>query len=244
MNRIAIQSLRKYETLFRDAKDAKAIGEASIRYICIPQACTGIKELTPRAKIIFLLRQPVDRAFSAYQLFQSNWGDPADSFKDAWRDNDRRTAENWFSGRYRERSLYHAQLKVWFDSFPREQIRVYLNEDLRDNPQSLMRDLFTFIGVDPAFRPETNVVHNRSGTIANPALRWAWRRSTGLRARIVPHLPVSMRGRFFRFVARSDTTAPRERLDPATRARFTNEIKDDILRTQDLIGRDLSRWLA
>ncbi len=221
----------------------KAIGEGSINYISYPQACAGIKQLTPNAKIVFILRQPVDRAFSSYQQSSDDFPDPAGSFEAAWRDDERRAKESWYNGRYRVMGLYYEQLKVWFDTFDRRQIRVYLYEDLRDDPSALMRDLYEFIGVDPSFEPDTSIVHNRSGEIVNPILRWTWKNSAELRSWIAPILPLSMRGRFFRLIARGKRSSPRERLDPELRARLTEEIRDNILKTQELIGRELSHWL-
>lgn len=242
-NRTAIKSLKQYKALFCTAGDAKAIGEGSINYIFYPQACAGIKKLTPNAKIVFILRQPVDRAFSSYQSSSNEFPDPAASFEAAWRDDERRAKESWYNGRYRGKGLYYEQLKVWFDTFDRRQIRVYLYEDLRDDPSALMRDLYEFIGVDPSFEPDTSIVHNRSGEIVNPILRWTWINSAELRSWIAPILPLSMRGRFFRLIARGKRPSPRERLDPELRARLTEELRDDILKTQELIGRELSHWL-
>ncbi|NKB58208.1 MAG: hypothetical protein GKS00_17930 [Alphaproteobacteria bacterium] len=242
-NRTSIRSLKKYKALFRDAGDAKAIGEGSVSYLAYPEACAGIRELTPHAKLIFILRQPVDRAFSSYQKFSESVPDPAGSFEAAWRDHERRMTENWFTAQYKRKSLYYEQLKVWLDSFDKNQIRIYLYEDLRADPKALMRDLYEFVGVDPSFDPNVSIVHNRRGEIANPILRWTWRNSEDLRSWVAPHLPLSWRGQFFRLIARGERASPGERLDPALRAQLTEEIKDDILKTQDLIGRDLSHWL-
>jgi len=240
--RTAIRSLKKYEALFSKAGSAKAMGEGSINYIAYPEVCAGIQGLTPHAKFIFILRQPVERAFSSYQKSTEDFPDPAGSFEAAWRDHKRRAAENWFRCQYRNRSLYYEQLKVWFDTFDRDQIRVYLYEDLRDDPNGLMRDLYEFIGVDPTFEPNTSIVHNQSGKISNPILRWLWQNTGEVRSWIAPLLPISMRGQFFRLIARGDRSAPGERLDPELRIQLTEEIKDDIVKTQDLIGRDLSHW--
>ena len=241
--RLAIKGLKQYQDLFSKVADEKAIGEGSINYIFYPEACAGIKQITPNAKIIFILRQPVDRAFSSYKKAQDETPDPAGSFEAAWRDDERLARESWYNGRYRGKSLYYEQLKIWFDTFDRKQICVYLYEDLRDDPKTLMRDLYGFIGVDPSFNPDTSVVHNRSGEISNPFMRWAWKNSGELRSWIAPILPLSMRGQFFRLIARGKRSSPSEKLDPQLRKRLTGEIRDDILKTQELIGRDLSHWL-
>jgi len=89
------------------------------------------------------------------------------------------------------------------------------------------------------------VIHNQSGEIGNPVLRLLWRRTGYLRSAVAPLLPLKWRGQFFRLIARNqDVAKPKERLSPELQAMLTAELRDDILTLQDLIGRDLSVWLA
>ena len=237
------RDLASYQALFRDADDAMAIGEASINYMLHPAACAGIRALTPDAKIIFILRQPVERAWSSFQLARQSGLEPLSNFLDAWEDDARRRAAGHWSCIHRHKSLYGQHLKCWFDTFPSERIRVILFDDLRADAAAVMRQLFTFLEVDPDFRPDTSVVHNRSGEIENPLLRTFWHRSSALRAALVPLMPIHWRGRLFRYIA-SGTNArkPGTTLPPEIKTRLTAELRGDILALEQLIGRDLSCW--
>ncbi len=241
----AIKDRRTYEALFEGAGDALAVGEASINYMLHPEACAGIRALTPDARLLFVLRQPVERAWSSFQRSRHEGTEKEPDFLAAWHDDERRRAAGHWSSIHRYKSLYGRHLKVWFETFTREQIKVVLFDDILADSAAVMRDVYGFLGVDPGFVPDTSVVHNRSGEIANPVLRWLWLGTGGLRSVLVPLMPLKWRGRLFPFIARNQKVRrPKERLDPALRAELTQELRDDILALQDLIGRDLSGWLA
>ncbi|HVR29780.1 MAG TPA: hypothetical protein VMS86_09635, partial [Thermoanaerobaculia bacterium] len=110
------------------------------------------------------------------------------------------------------------------------------------DPAALVADLYRFLEVDPAFGPDTAARHNASGgLIRNPFTRALWTRSALLRAALRPYLPEPLRHAAFRAVT-TDLTAPA--LDPALRAELSELFRTDTERLQELIGRDLSHWLA
>jgi len=240
----SIKDLPSYEAMFQGAGTAKAVGEASINYMLHPQACAGIRSLVPEARLVFALRHPVERAWSSFQRSRHEGSEQESDFLTAWRDDERRrNAGNW-SNIHRYKSLYGRHLKVWFDTFPQEQIKVILFDDMVADPKKVMRELFVFLGVDPNFEPDTSVVHNQSGEIGNPLLRWAWLGTAGLRSALVPFLPLKWRGRIFPLIARNQNVKrPKEKLDRQLRAMLTEELREDILALQGLVGRDLSAWL-
>jgi hypothetical protein len=239
----SVKSLDAYRALFRGAGRAPAIGEASINYILHPEACAGIRELTPEAKLVFSLRQPVERAWSSFQRSRLHGLEQEEDFSRAWRDDERRRQAGHWTCIHRYKSLYGQHLRCWFDTFPREQIMVILFEELRANPVATMQKLYAFLGVDPAFRPDTSIVHNQTGEIDNPVFRAFWRRSAGLRASLVPFTPTAWRGRLFRLLARGDRIRKADTPLPGKlKAKFTAELTDDIAAAESLIGRDLSVW--
>ena len=239
----AIKDLDTYEALFREAGGAVAVGEASINYLLHPEACAGIRALTPEARLLFVFRQPVERAWSSFQRSRHDGSEKEADFLKAWRDDERRRAAGHWSCIHRYKSLYGRHLKVWFQTFPREQIKVVLFDDIKADPKAVMRDVYSYLGVDPGFEPDTSVVHNQSGEIANPLLRVFWNRTGRLRSLLIPLMPLKWRGRLFPFIARNQNVRrPKETLDPALKAELTEELRDDILTLQDLIGRDLAHW--
>jgi hypothetical protein len=81
----------------------------------------------------------------------------------------------------------------YFELFERDQIRIYVFEEFRRDPFTVLRDIFNFLNVDEGFRPDTGTRHNPSGFIRNPVLRELWRSSATARQRIRPFLSMRVR---------------------------------------------------
>jgi len=196
-----------YRAMFAGACE-RARGESSVVYLDTPVAAERIAARVPDARIIALLRDPADRAWSQY-LQNRRYGLEPYTLRAALAVEEERIAAGWaWRYLYRSRSLYHRNLQPWLRHFPPERILVLLTEDLADNPRSTLARAFAFLGVDPAVRVDTRVRHNQT------------RHRRG-RLRRPPHRP----------------------LDPALRREMIEDFRDDVLALQDLLGRDLSRWL-
>jgi hypothetical protein len=240
--RDSVYDIEQYARLFDGRTDEIAIGEASPRYLGIEGTAARIKRSLPAVKLVAILRNPADRAFSAFSMRKRDGWEPCETIEQAIADERRRLAENWGGGIYLQNGFYARQLRPYYDLFDRRQIRVYLYEDLVSAPNRLFDDLFRFLGVDPQFRPETTRRLNVSGVIKNPVLRAAWTRTHGLQRMVRPLMPKPTRQRISRFF----TGLEKERLQfaPAQRARLVYYYHDDIRQLQGLIGRDLSAWLT
>jgi hypothetical protein len=150
--RVQITTRAEYEALFDAAGEARAIGEASTRYLTHPRAPARVAETISGARLIASLRDPVERAFSVYQmnlrLFGANEGV---RFPEALRaDPDLRLG-------------YHPALTRWRARFDPAQLAVILFEDLTHDAPATMRRLFGFLGVDPGFAPDVSKVANPGG---------------------------------------------------------------------------------
>jgi hypothetical protein len=241
VRRGAVATLAEYEALFADAGDRRAIGEASPRYLHTPEAPARIAELLPNVRLVAILRDPVERAYAHYLGLRRDGLETEPTFEDALRDQDRRCREGWpFSG-FVDSGFYHRHLSRYYARFPPERIRVYLHDDLRADPAALVRDLLSFLGVDPGFAPDTSRVHGRTGLVRNPALRMLWARSRRARDGLAPVVPRRVREGVRRRVLRDMERPP---IDPETRAQLVRVFRPDVLALEELIGRDLSAWLA
>ena len=149
-----------YASLF-EAGGGRVIGEVTPAYSMLePDDIAHVHELMPRAKIIFLMRNPMERAWSrAARLFDraSSPNDP-DSVKD------RRLRRHFDSERSRLRTGYLRTLENWGAFYPEERIFVGFLEDINFFPGELLRNLYSFLGVDPSFSPQGmgQRVHSRS----------------------------------------------------------------------------------
>lgn len=198
-------------------------------------------------KLVAVLRNPADRAYSHYRQMIRDGREPLDSFMSALEDEDARIREHWWPDfHYVQIGLYYAQLKRYFDLFEPRQIKIYLYEDLASEPRAVMEDLFRFLGVDSAFVSETAVRYNASGVPRSKALHSALQGLRRLRPFVERVLPEQQGRRLLRLGStlhnRNLTTS---QLSPEMRRRVINQyFRDDIVRLQELICRDLSAWLG
>lgn len=241
-----VQEIGAYEALFESGKGAAARGDVSPCYLAFPeQSILGIQAYVPHAKIIALLRQPAVRAYSSFLGLVRNGREEETDFRRALqleaegivRRGDGRQRRNFAE------SFYHAALERYFQHFPREQLRIYLYDDLQANALVLMQNIFRFIGVDDSFTPDTSIRYNAAMW---PRLQFApciTRKAEHLVFRVIRRFPVPVRQYVttgFTRIARTETPP----LDLALRSELTAAYRDDIMRTQELIGRDLSHWLV
>ncbi|MGH3145252.1 MAG: sulfotransferase family protein, partial [Rubrobacter sp.] len=148
-------NLEEYGTLFRAVKDETAIGEATPLYIYAPGTAERIERFVPGAKAIALLRNPADRAYSAFQHAVRIGVEPLTDFAEALRVEEERIRDGWhYIFHYRNRGLYCEQLESYYEVFGRERVGVWLYEDLRDDPARVAQSVFRFLGVDDAFTPD------------------------------------------------------------------------------------------
>jgi hypothetical protein len=136
------------------------VGEASPSYLFHPLAPQRIAGMLPDARLIAILRNPVDRAFSHYQHEVALGREPL-SFEDAVdREGERMRGElermlrdpsyfsvAWWNYTYLARGRYAEQLERWFASFPREQLLVLFTEELAADTAATYRRVLEFLGV-------------------------------------------------------------------------------------------------
>ena len=239
----AITDRATYERLFEAGAGRRAIGEASASSLYVPEAPERIRREAPEARLIAILRQPADRAFSSYLHLKRDGREPAAGFAEALALEPQRIRDDWgFLWRYRDVGYYGRQLERYYALFPRERIRIYLHEDLRRDTPGVVRDAYAFIGVDQAFVPDTSVQFNPGGIPRSSLLGAAIGFRSPLRWLARRALPPIVLQRLKSQVGRQALARPR--LDPLLRARLTDEFAEDIRLLASLIGRDLSHWLA
>ncbi len=141
-------------TWFDAAGDAQAVGEKSTDYLESAAAAARIGRDLPRVKLIFILREPVSRAYSNYLWTKMN-GLETEDFATAIRleaQRERELPERLRFARpfsYVSRGMYADLLRPYFDRFPREQVLVLRFEDILEAPRRLADALQRFLGVEP-----------------------------------------------------------------------------------------------
>jgi Sulfotransferase family len=241
-------NLEEYRGLFRGARDEKAIGEASPLYIYAPGTPERIGKYVPEAKLVALLRNPADRAYSAFLYARRIGAEPLRDFTRALREEEARIRDNWhYVFHYRNRGLYHAQLERYYEVFGRERVGTWLYEDLREDPVGVVQSVFRFLEVDDIFISDTSSRHNPAGVPESEGARAIMRvldtTVGGVRKIFPPTSKVLPAAYSMRQAVQSRILTKPPPIDPEVRKNLMEEYKEDILKLQDLIDRDLSAWL-
>ena len=237
-----IQTIQDYQALFDGVTDEIAIGEASPNYLFLhEQAVPRIQSYVPEAKLIAVLRNPVERAYSNYLMNMrdiiGNRKPLADQVKSS-----AETSYTLLKGRYYE------GIKHFLEAFGPEQVKIFLYEALRQDSDALMREVYTFIGVDNSFKANTNRRQQQAEVPKNQAINQLLRTRNPLRssarAALKVVLPESQRQKLrSRLIAANSQGKEALPLLDEDRQLLENYYRDDILRLQDLLERDLSSWL-
>jgi hypothetical protein len=132
-----------------------AVGEASTRTMSMPEAPARVAKHLPEAKLIFVLRNPIDRAYSQYHFHISTGKEEADaSFHEVIRDE-----QSAFRRIVIQRGMYAEQLARFDAHFDRSQMKIVLHEDLRERTTETVQEVYRFLGVDPTYEPQTEERH-------------------------------------------------------------------------------------
>lgn len=226
-----------YEALFAAVDGEKVVGESSTGYLTNPTAVRGIREEVPRARMVAILRDPSARAHSAHAFARSRGVEPIASFEAAI---DAELAGGTWRN-YVALGRYSKGLRLYFEQFDADQLKVFLYEDFCTDPLGVLREIFGWLGVDPEFVPPIDVRHNVSTVPRNAAVDRALRSGSQVKSMAKAVLPRSTLGRVKRRVRGWNQTRPAPLL-PETRARLVRLLDEDIRATEALIGRDLSSW--
>ncbi len=150
----SVTSPTEYAALFKNAEGKQAIGEASVRYLYEPHTAARLAGYAPDAKLIVLLRDPVDRLHSHYHMNVRQHIEPL-TLADAIDAEDQRVTQGWgWDWHYQRVGLYGKQLQEVYEHFDRSQVLVLFHADLQQQPEATMRSIFVHLGVSPDFEPD------------------------------------------------------------------------------------------
>lgn len=151
----SINSRDGYEQLFADAGEAVYRCDASVRYLYDPNSAERLVDAAPDARIVALLREPIDRLHSHYHM-NVRFGVEPESLPRAIALEDQRYEQEWgWDWHYVRVGLYGQQLQRYYDRFDASQIDVLIYDDFRDHPQRTLDTLYQSLGVDSHELPVT-----------------------------------------------------------------------------------------
>lgn len=133
-----------------------AIGEGTARLLQSEKAPGRIHTHLPDVRLISILRNPIERAFSQYHFYiYTGKADPNQSFSEAIRDESSSLGRGMI-----QQGRYVVQLRRYAEVFDQNQMHVILHRSLRERPEEVLRRLHEFLDIDPSYSPDTSTRHN------------------------------------------------------------------------------------
>lgn len=221
-----------YESLFDEAKDAVAVGEASpgyTKYPHVPGVPARIAEVLPNVRLVYLVRHPVDRMVSQYEHRTKGKDSQEASLEEALLTDET----------YCNVSSYAMQIDQYLEYFRRDQLLVLKTEDLRSDRMRTLRRVYEFLGVDGSWQPPHlwREFHTSSGH-RRPVDRLV-RKLPGYRS-LASVTPQSVKRLKYRLTTRK--AAPEPQLSEGVRRELEDRLRDDVRRLRSFMGEDLDEW--
>lgn len=237
-----------YAALFDGRTSEKAVGEASAPYLFTAKTPELISKRIPDVKLVAVLRNPIERAYSQYNFLFRMGMERLESFEAALAEEERRFqngAPQFLF--YRRRGLYAQQLVRYFERFDQSKMRIYLHEDLDRDAVSITQDVFRFLEVDDSFAPDVSQRHNptlvEQKGFADVLL-------SGIKKRAIKSADDGASQTDMGIGSIRPWTEPKgklikpARLNKTTRESLSQYFQEDVRKLEKLIGRNLDHWLS
>jgi hypothetical protein len=230
-------TLRAYQTLWEDVSERQR-GEASVVYLYLPHVAAAIASMNPDVKLIVILRNPVDRAYSHYLMARRKGREPLASFREAIAAEPERLAQDYDPyWHYLSFGFYHEQLERYLKVFDRSQMRIVLNDDLRRDSSAVYAQLLRFLEVDASFRPRAKREYGVGGVPRN-----GWLYKLVVRPSLARDYLKRLIPRRYHATLLKRLVLTKPELDARYRQFLARAYYDDIVRLEQLLSRDLSAW--
>jgi len=254
INRVA-KTQEEYLSLFAEAKDETRVGEASVWYLSSKNAASEIKEFCPSAKIILMLRNPVDMLFSLHRDLLYVGYEDIEDFEEAIEAMEIRKGGNYIPGStnvvqgltYRYVAQLHQHVKRYFDIFDRNNIHVITLDDLKEDATKTYKEILQFLDVNDEIQvdlsPKNPRKRIRSKTVQKLAKK-IWLNKTF--QDLISKMPKSVENNLFelfRFIRiHNSIDRKSEPMASKVRKRLQSEFSTDIEKLSELLNRDLTHW--
>jgi hypothetical protein len=234
-----------YEALFSTAEPGAIKGESTPFYLYNQTALQRINKLIPQARVIIVLRDPIERAHSNWTHLWSSGLDPIDDFVRACDAEDRRVAAGWANfWHYKRLGLYGEQVQRLYEVFPARQVLLLRYRDLVEDPAGTLDQICAFLGVSQGLIgdvPRENVTAHPNQTRRHQFVSRLLRTGSAVTTRLPGHPAKAVIDRLESTLQRG--AAPRRPLTWQERQALIPYFEADVRLLEDLTGEHFSNWL-
>ena len=243
--RSGIWNWKEYQDLFNDVKDEKAIGESTVLYLYYYElAIKNIKKyLGEEVKIIIMLRNPADRAYSAFQHVSRGFKEQNSFEKALELENGRMEREMELTPMvmYKEMGMYFEMVKAYQENF--KDVHIIFYDDFRDDTEIEMKKTYKFLGISLSTDIDFLSRHNVGGKRwKNNNLKYVFMKENSLKSILKKVLPKNIRKgiRDKMISASTNIVVP---MKENTRIKLNEFFIEDIKKLSELLNRDLTHWI-
>jgi hypothetical protein len=233
-----VNTLVDYKKLFSFARLDQVKGEASVSYLFYPRIAQKIFETIPLCKIIAVLRNPVERGYSHY-LMDYKLGLVDLPYEDIVFKRGNHKDLALFYQQYVELGFYAQQLHRYFAVFPKEQIKIYTQDELKMDTTAVVKNLFEFLNVKCTDIVKSELQHNQFSLPKNRLIHKLYS-SVWLRKSLSAILPYNFRERVKLVLFKK---GKKPELTQKTIEKLLEIYSPDILKLNEMIEQDVLTWM-
>lgn len=239
-----VKTPEAYLSLFNHQEEnIERIGEASTWYLYSDVAVKNILEFNPDAKMIVMIRNPVEMAQSLHAQLVFNLVEQVEDFEDAWNKQDERK-ERWLV-QYKNCCAIGTQLKRLMEATNGKNIKVILFDDFRDNPEKVYTDTLRFLEVEQT-PLKSYEVHNSSKQMSHKRIHSLFRflpEPINKLLRVIKKIfGIKEFGIYKRLEKTTISKQKRKPISDSFRRQLTSEFLPEVVLLEDILNIDLSHW--
>ena len=231
-------SRNDYESHYRNAGAEKAIGEVSPSYLYYSDVAQTIRNTLGPVKIIVLLRNPVERAYSQYMHLVRDQREKL-SFYESLLAEKQRKKDGWSDiWLYAETSLYSKNIKQYISIFGRENVNILFFDDFVANTEKIMIEIFSYLNIDSQVKCDVKKIYNKTGEIRIESIALFLSKQSKFKSYIKIFIPETLRI-YIRLAALNWNTGAKPKIDKQSFDYLARFFSKDISKLEEIIGHDL-----
>jgi len=241
-HRISTTSPEEYEAVWSDDSDLLR-GEVTPSYLQDPEVSAVLARLRPDAKLIVILREPLERAYSDFLMNRRLGTEPIEDFSEAVAAEESCPRYFWGARSYLYASAYATHLTRWLRMFDPAQFSFNLFEDLAGQSETLLDRLFDFLGVSQ-FRIEPGRARNPNLDLKSSPLVRLYTSQSPLKEPLRRVIPSGLRDRVWKRIQERAPEIIAPPLDPEVKIRLRERFRPGVLELETILGRKLDAWIT
>lgn len=237
-DKIFVHEEQKYFQLFEGTEKYKIRGDASAMYLYYPEAASNISQFSNQSKILVVLRNPADRAYSSFLHLVRDDREQL-TFEEGLKEEDKRIKEGYNPlWHYTKAGMYANQIQNYLDKF--SEVKVVIYEEFKAQPEKTLAEICEFLGIDP-YDFDLEKRYNVSGVPKSRFVHNALRKPNKFKSAIKGLIPEGVKTKLKNRLVNMNLEKAQP-INKDTRNRLLEFYESDIAKLEELLKLNLNIW--